>query len=130
MIIEHIAWQVEDPESFSQWYSENLGMKLIRRGDPEAQALFLGDSGGKTLIEVYRNKRLAVPDYPAMDSLQIHLAFAVENIETEVSRLRSKGAGIESTPKLLASGDKITMLRDPWGFPIQLVQRAEPMISP
>jgi hypothetical protein len=26
-------------------------------------------------------------------------------------------------------GDDLAMLRDPWGFPVQLVRRAKPMIK-
>ena len=55
-------------------------------------------------------------------------AFVAEDIEGERTRLLAAWATaageIEETP----AGDRVAMLRDPWGFPIQLCKRAEAMI--
>lgn len=127
MKIEHIAWQVEDPEKTVEWYRDILGMKVIRRGDPKAGAVFLADSSGKTVVEIYRNKRIPVPDYRKMDPLFFHIAFQIQDVSAEMSRLRETGAVSVSGPDHLENGDIIAMMRDPWGVPFQLVNRAEPM---
>jgi catechol 2,3-dioxygenase-like lactoylglutathione lyase family enzyme len=129
MKIEHIAWQTEDPEKMVEWYCENLGMRVVRRGDPKAGAVFLADGLGKTVIEIYRNKSVEVPDYRKMDPLLLHIAFQVQDVAAKTVRLKKAGAVLVSGPDNLENGDTIAMIRDPWGLPLQLVKRAEPMME-
>lgn len=129
MKIEHIAWQVEDPEKMVEWYCEKLGMRVVRGGDPKAGAVFLADGLEKTVIEIYRNKSVKVPDYRKMDPLLLHIAFQVQDVAAETVRLKKAGAVLVSGPDNLENGDTIVMMRDPWGLPLQLVKRAEPMME-
>jgi glyoxylase I family protein len=128
VVIEHIAWQVENPEAMVRWYGDNLGMKVVRKGDPQAAAFFLADETGTTIIEIYHNKRAPLPDYRTMDPLLFHLAFETTNIQDDIARLLGAGAIRVSGPDCLDNGDTIAMLRDPWGLPLQLVRRAKPMV--
>lgn len=81
-----------------------------------------GDSGVQ--IEFYRNKNAPTPDYLNQDPLVVHLAFVSPDPEAEAARRISAGATPQAGPVTTAAGDVLVMLRDPWGFPIQLCQRA------
>jgi predicted enzyme related to lactoylglutathione lyase len=69
-----------------------------------------------------------MPDYPKMSPLHLHLAFAVSDMAETRDRLVKAGTTVVEDISTTHAGDEIAMLRDPWGFPIQLVKRAEPMI--
>ena len=127
MIIEHVAWSVENPVEAAQWYVEHLGMQIVRSAGPPAHARFLADSTGRVLLEIYNNPKVTVPDYPNTDPLIIHLAFTVEDVAAERERLVNAGATVVDEFTRTEAGDEMAMLRDPWGFPLQLMKRAEPM---
>ena len=126
MKIEHTAFPVADPVAVASWYVAHLGLRIVRQTGAPTYTHFLSDQSGG-IIEVYNNPRVAVPDYAAMDSLLLHIAFEVENMEGEHRRLLAAGCTAEDEITPLPSGDIVTMLRDPWGLALQLVKRAEPM---
>jgi len=80
------------------------------------------------MVEVYRNPTVAVPDYASIDPLILHLAFSSDDVAADVARLVEAGAVPTEQPRPTDTGDVVAMLRDPWGFAIQLVRRAEPMV--
>ncbi len=127
MKIEHAAWSVEDPVAAADWYVEHLGMKIVRSGGEPAHVRFLADATGRVLLEIYNNPRVKVPDYRDTDPLIIHLAFCAEDVKAEYDRLLAAGATVHAAYAKTDSGDEMAMLRDPWGFPIQILKRAEPM---
>lgn len=127
MIIEHSAWTVEDPVAVADWYVEHLGMRIKRAGGAPAHARFLADSTGRVLLEIYNNPKVECPDYRQVDPLLIHLAFAADDVQAERDRLVAAGASVASDLSRTEAGDEMAMLRDPWGFPIQVLKRAEPM---
>jgi glyoxylase I family protein len=129
MQVEHIAWQVPDPIAAAAWYVEHMGFQVVRRGKGPTLAHFLGDKSGHVIIEVYNNPAAAMPDYPAMSPLQLHLAFAVADLAETRDRLVKAGAMLVEDISTTHAGDGIAMLRDPWGFPVQLVKRAQAMIG-
>ena len=128
MQIEHLALNVAHPVAMAQWYVEHLGMTIVRDGPPPVSVRFLADSGGRVMLEVYRNPPDAVPDYAAIDPLLLHIAFVADDVDTARDRLIAAGAipvgDIEVTP----AGDRLVMLRDPWGLAIQLAKRVDPMV--
>jgi hypothetical protein len=75
------------------------------------------------MLELYHNPPDQVPDYPGMDPLLLHLAFATEQLPTDRDGLLQAGASLVSEGTL-ADGSLVAMLRDPWGLSIQLCQRA------
>jgi catechol 2,3-dioxygenase-like lactoylglutathione lyase family enzyme len=124
MKIEHVAWMVREPVRAAQWYVQHLGMKVARSGGAPAFAHFLSDGQG-TVLEIYNNPKVAVPDYAAMDLLVLHLAFEVEDVRTVHDRLVRAGATPNGAITVTDTGDEIANLRDPWGFPLQFVKRKE-----
>jgi catechol 2,3-dioxygenase-like lactoylglutathione lyase family enzyme len=132
MRIEHIAINVSEPAAMAKWYSENLGMEIVRKGPAPANAHFISDTGDNVLLEIYNNPPDNVPDYASMDPLLFHIAFVVDDstgaLEEVCRRLVSAGATIVGDVTTSPDGDEFAILRDPWGVAIQFVKRAKPMI--
>ncbi len=57
------------------------------------------------------------------------MAFAAPDLAATRERLLSAGATAEGDVQTNPAGDRLAMLRDPWGLPLQLVSRREPMIG-
>ncbi len=129
MQIEHAAWMVEDPLAVADWYAANLGFRVARKMDEPPFTHFLVDGAGRAMIEFYNNPSATVPDYRRQDSLVLHLAFSVDDIEANRDRLVGAGASVEVDVTSIPSGDRICMLRDPWGFAVQLVSRRVPLLD-
>ncbi len=127
MKIEHAAWDIENPVAAADWYVEHLQMKVVRSGAPPACARFLADATGRVLLEIYNNPKVSPPDYRSIDPLITHLAFAVEDVAAERERLLAAGATAVGEVATLDNGDVMCLLRDPWGFPLQLLKRRQPM---
>ena len=126
--LEHVAINVEDPAAMARWYSDNLGMKVVREGPPPANMRFISDSGGNMMLELYNNPPDEVPDYPSMNPLSLHIAFMVDDVKALTSKLISAGATIAVDINTTPAGDELVILRDPWGVPIQFLKRAKPML--
>jgi len=128
MKIEHFAYQTQNPVAVAQWYVAQLGCQVKRASGPPGHAHFLADSAGSVMLEIYNNPRIQTPAYRDMDPLLLHLAFVSDNPSGDRDRLVAAGATIADDLGTTPAGDVIVMLRDPWGFAIQLVQRAKPML--
>ena len=127
--LEHVAINVENPELMAKWYCENLGMKIIRQGHAPVNMRFISDAGANMMLEIYHNPAGAVPDYATMDPLTLHIAFMVDDVKEMYRKLVAAGASVASEVSVTDSGDELAMLRDPWGVPIQILKRANPMLS-
>ncbi len=112
----------------AEWYCGNLGMKVIREGPPPANMRFISDAGGNMMLELYNNPPDAVPDYPSMNPLSLHIAFMVDDVKSITRKLIAAGATIAVDVVTTPAGDELIILRDPWGVPIQFLNRAEPML--
>ena len=130
MRVEHIAFNVPDPNSMARWYCEHLGFTIKRKVMQEPWAHFIVDQHGSFMIEIYGNTSQPIPDYAQVAPATLHLAFVSNDLEADRERLLKAGAtsvtdGIEPLP----GGDAMTFLRDPWGITLQLVKRAKPMLD-
>jgi catechol 2,3-dioxygenase-like lactoylglutathione lyase family enzyme len=128
MKIEHTAYQVEDPVALARWYVEHLGLTVKRAQDEPPFVRFLADDGDAVMLEFYRNPKIPVPDYRAIDPVALHVAFRTDDVEATRARLMAAGATAEGDVQVTPAGDTMAMLRDPWGLAIQFVRRAQPMI--
>jgi catechol 2,3-dioxygenase-like lactoylglutathione lyase family enzyme len=130
MKMEHIGLQVQEPVQMSEWYCRHLGFQMMRQQDKSPYTAFLADSSGSVMIEIHHHLNVEVPEYRQMDPLVLHLAFDVgdETIEAAAQRLLEAGAVLAKDLVVSPAGDKLMMLRDPWGMAIQLVKRAQSMI--
>lgn len=125
MKFEHFALNVPDPRASAAWYVQHLGFEVLRANPTGALAHFLGDETGRICFEVYHNTAAPVPDYAAMDPLTFHLAVFSTEAKALRARLVAAGATLLSE-ETLPDGSVIGMLRDPWGVPLQVCQRAKP----
>jgi len=128
MKIEHVALQVAEPAAMADWYVRHLGCTIARSGSEPLSIRFLKDGSGASMLELYRNPRVAVPDYAQMDPMLVHVAFVTDDPAADRDRLVAAGATIVEDLNITPAGDQIMMLRDPWGVALQLVKRKEPMI--
>jgi catechol 2,3-dioxygenase-like lactoylglutathione lyase family enzyme len=128
MEIEHVAINVEKPNEMVQWYVTHLGMRIARAHHDANQTHFVADSANRVVIEVYNNPLSPMPDYRGMNPLMFHIAFATGDIAGERERLIAAGAAPEGSINTTPAGDQLAFLRDPWGVPLQLVQRAKPLL--
>lgn len=126
MRIEHVAFNVAEPQAVAAWYCEQFGLSIVRHIPEPNQTHFLAD-GDATILEIYCNPPDQVPDYGAADPLIFHLAFASEDPASDSARLIAAGASLH-TDLQLPDGSHLMMLRDPWGLAIQLCKRASPLI--
>ncbi|MBT5902003.1 MAG: VOC family protein [Opitutaceae bacterium] len=124
MKIEHIATNVADPVAVAAWYCKYLGMRVVRHKPEPAEMHFLTDAAG-SMWEIYRNPPNDIPDYAAMNPLQLHLAFCSEDPAADSADLIAAGATLV-TDDHLPDGSHLVMLRDPWGLALQLCQRGTP----
>ncbi|HAD59639.1 MAG TPA: glyoxalase/bleomycin resistance/dioxygenase family protein [Planctomycetaceae bacterium] len=127
MKIEHTAFNVEEPVLMGRWYVEHLGLTVKRRTTDAPYAHFLADDSGTVMIEIYGNRDAPLPDYRTMNPAELHLAFVSSDVAADTQRLVAAGATIVADVHQLGE-DTFAMLRDPWGLPIQLVSRTNPMI--
>ena len=130
MRIEHVAFNVAEPVAMAHWYTEYLQMRVVRISGPPWHAHFLVDAAEQSMIEIYYNATAPVPAYGKMDHLVLHIAFAVNDVCATRARLVQAGATTLGEVDTNSFGDNLAMLRDPWGFAVQLVKRGEPMSGP
>ena len=126
--VEHVAWQVPDPEAVAEWYGQHLGFRVVRKNNDPARTHFIADSAGKVLVEIYNNSAAAVPDYAQQHPLVLHLAFATDDPAGSRDALLKAGCTIAEELRQTPAGDTLVMMRDPFGFAIQLCKRAKPMV--
>lgn len=129
MRIEHVAFNVEDPLSMARWYVEHLGFEVRRRVMEEPWAHFLVDSTGTSMIEIYGNRDVPLPDYRAMHPGSLHLALVSDDVEADIQRLEAAGGKLDGEVQHTPAGDTMAFVRDPWGFTLQLVNRAQAMLD-
>lgn len=125
--LEHIACNVADPPAMAAWYVEHLGMRIVRRSTDPSQIHFLADAAGRAVIEIYRNTGDAIPDYPAMNPIRFHIAFATADPDAARTALVAVGATLVDE-RTLPDGSRLLMMRDPWGVPLQLCKRQQPLL--
>ncbi len=126
MKFEHLALNVKDSRAVAQWYVDHLQMKIIRSIDEAPYTRFLADSTGRPILELYSPATPLVPDYAGMHALTLHLAFAVADARAVAAKLEAAGAKVESKNEM-PNGNVMVMMRDPWGFTLQIWQRIDPL---
>lgn len=125
MRFEHFALNVPDVRAHAQWYVDHLGFSVARARPDAPFTHFLADDSGRVIVELYSNPAAPYPPYAATPPLCFHVALVAPDAPAERRRLEAAGATLfleESLP----DGTLLIMLRDPWGVPVQLCQRAKP----
>ena len=125
--VEHVAWQVHDPDAVAAWSVKHLDFRIVRRNNDPARTHFILDHAGRVLVEIYNNSAAAVPDYAKQHPLVLHLAFKVDDPAASRDVLRDAGCAVVEDIFVTPAGDQLCMMRDPFGFAIQLCKRAKQM---
>ena len=128
MIFEHFAFNTEKPVEMAQWYVNNLEMNIVRSMDKEPFTTFLADKTGRVVMEIYCNRTAKVPNHKLAHPLEFHFAFMVKDSLAVKDKLLQAGCAFEEEVNM-PDGSLLFMLRDPFGVPLQLCQRANPMMN-
>ena len=128
MNIEHVALNVKDALALSDWYVKHLGMRIVRAVEELPWTRFIADESGRTVLEIYQNEKVAVPDYSAMDPMVLHVAFISKDVGGDHDRLVKAGGSPAIACYTTPTGDEMAFLRDPWGVCIQLIKRGKPLL--
>ncbi len=126
---EHLALNVSDSRAAAQWFTANLGMKVVREGGPPTYGMFVADSSEQMMLELYQNSAFPVIDFHKISHMSVHFASVVPDVPASKVRLLKAGATLAEDVTKTPAGDLVLMLRDPNGFPIQFVNRMAPMLK-
>jgi lactoylglutathione lyase len=127
MRLLHTMLRVKNLEESLKFYTEVLGMKLLRQKDyPDGKftLAFVGyDTEDKTaVIELTYNWDR---DHYTLGDAYGHVAIGVEDIYTACAEAASKGGKVVREPGPMKHGSTvIAFLEDPSGYRIELIQRA------
>jgi catechol 2,3-dioxygenase-like lactoylglutathione lyase family enzyme len=125
MRFEHFALNVPAAPAQAAWYVQHLAFRIARRREDPPYTHFLADDSGRVVLELYSNPSVPYPDFTNAHPLLFHFAVVAADARTDRARLEHAGATLfreEPQP----DGSLLIMLRDPWGVPLQLCQRAVP----
>jgi hypothetical protein len=103
-------------------------MRIVLATSDAPYKHLLADKSGLGMIEIYNNPVAPVPDYASMHPLVLHLAFSVDDVDQTRARLLAARAIAAGDVERLENGDELAMLRDPWGIPLQLAKRGQPLV--
>tara|TARA_R110002020_G_scaffold454448_6_gene670095 strand:- start:3534 stop:3920 length:387 start_codon:yes stop_codon:yes gene_type:complete len=122
--IHHIAIICTDYEVSKRFYTEVLGFSVLKETYRAARDSFKLDLG---LGENYVIELFSFPDTPPRLSRPEasglrHLAFAVDNIESEIDALAKKGIQIEDVRIDEITGKKFTFFTDPDNLPLEFYE--------
>ncbi|MFX0555659.1 VOC family protein [Maribacter sp. CXY002] len=124
MVFEHFAINVKDIDAVVSWYGMHLDLKVVSEQKEPPFMTFLADSTNRVVLELYSRNDAYATDFGAQHPLTFHVAFVSDNAEEDKTRLIDAGATFfEEVNK--EDGSHLVMLRDPWGMPLQLCQRAQ-----
>ncbi len=124
MKIHHIAVICSDYEVSKKFYTEVLGLQILRevyRPERKSYKLDLG-IGDEYVIELF-----SFPDPPPRPSQPEscglrHLAFSVEEIAAKLSELTDKGLACEDIRTDEFTGKNFFFTQDPDGLPIEFYE--------
>ena len=125
MRILHTMLRVGDLERSIAFYTQVLGMKLLRRQDyPDGRFTLAfvgyGDESDHTVVELTHN--WDTERYEIGTGFG-HLALGVGDIYGTCEQLRAKGAKITREPGPMKHGTtEIAFIEDPDGYKIELIQ--------
>lgn len=122
--IHHIAIICSDYEKSKLFYTEILGLKIIRevyREERKSHKLDLALNDNYCIELFSFLNPPARPSTPEARGLR-HLAFAVDNLDQTVSFLESKNINVESIRVDEFTQKRFTFIADPDGLPLEFYE--------
>ncbi|WP_438863522.1 lactoylglutathione lyase [Neptunicella sp.] len=126
MQLLHTMLRVGNLERSIQFYTELLGMKLLRQSDNTEYRYTLafvgyGDESDHTVLELTYNWD---KDSYDMGEAYGHIAIGADDIYQLCDKLESQGADVYRKPGPVLGGETvIAFVRDPDGYAIELIQK-------
>ncbi len=122
--VHHIAIICSDYQQSKKFYTESLGLTVVRevyRKERDSYKLDLA-LNDQYIIELFSFPNPpARPSRPEACGLR-HLAFSVDDIESSIYTLNSKGITTEPIRVDEFTGRRFTFFADPDGLPIELYE--------
>lgn len=125
MRLLHTMLRVKNLEESLQFYTEILGMKLLRQKDYPGGEFTLafvgyGDESDHTVLELTYN--WGVDDYQLGDAYG-HIAIGVDDIYGTCEAIKSQGGKVTREPGPMKQGSTvIAFVEDPNGYKVELIQ--------
>jgi len=122
--VHHIAIICSDYERSKRFYTEVLGLKIVRevfRAERISYKLDLEVNG------LYQIELFSFPDPPARPSRPEavglrHLAFEVDNVDEAINEIAKHGVNVEPVRIDEFTGKRFTFFADPDGLPIEFYE--------
>jgi lactoylglutathione lyase len=127
MRLLHTMLRVKDLDASLAFYTEALGMRLLRKTDYPSGEFTLafvgyGDESDTSVIELTHN--WGKSDYDLGDAFG-HIAIGVSDIYATCEELRARGVKITREPGPMKHGSTvIAFVEDPNGYKVELIQRS------
>ena len=124
----HTMLRVQDLDKSLRFYTELLGMKLLRKNDYPGGRFTLafvgyGDEKDTAVIELTHNWDQAEPY--TIGSGYGHIALGMPDIYAACDQLQKAGVKVPRPPGPMKHGSThIAFIEDPDGYKIELIQRA------
>ena len=123
----HTMLRVGDMQRSIDFYTQCLGMDLLRTTDRESQGYSLafvgyngGNKNGEAEIELTYN--YGVSDYD-LGSAYGHVALGVDSVKDTCEKIRAAGGNITREPGPVKGGTTvIAFVEDPDGYKIELIE--------
>lgn len=125
--ILHTMLRVGDLDRSIAFYTDVMGMQLLRKHDNEAYKYTLafvgyGDETQGAVIELTYN--WGTTEYDMGDAFG-HIAIGVEDIYATCDAIKASGGNVTREPGPVKGGTThIAFVKDPDGYQIELIQRA------
>lgn len=122
----HTMLRVGDLDRSIAFYTNVMGMKLLRQSENEAYKYTLafvgyGDEADHTVLELTYN--WGVEKYE-MGGAYGHIAIGVDDIYATCDRIKAAGGDVYREPGPVKGGNTvIAFVRDPDGYAIELIER-------
>ncbi len=120
----HTRMRVTDMAETIAFYREVLGLEVIeQKVSPRGSHLaFLAVPNSEELIELC--------SFPASGAVTVqedlvHLAFQVDNLDSTIQELETKGIPITDGPTQSSSGSRFIFIDAPDGYEIELIERPD-----
>lgn len=120
--LEHVGIIVRDMDKSIEFYQKVLGLTLRQREwiTEKVELAFLYYSNQQSMEVELIGGKLA----ETTEGIVNHLAFSVENIEEEMTRLKQLGVEFDNDiPRVVLGGVKIAFFTGPDGEVLELVER-------
>tara|TARA_R110002049_G_scaffold9814_17_gene49244 strand:+ start:580 stop:996 length:417 start_codon:yes stop_codon:yes gene_type:complete len=129
MRLLHTMLRVGDLERSVEFYTQVLGMDLLRRSEnPEYEysLAFVGfDGGNPGQAEIELTYNWGQSEYD-MGTAYGHIALGVDDIHAACERIRAAGGNITREPGPVKGGKTvIAFITDPDGYKIELIERKD-----